>query len=283
MTHHHRNPRTPDHASRHRSRNGSRSTSAALVAWTVLVIVIIVTLFPFYWMLRTALSSNNVAVRRLRQPAARATSPWAPSSGCSGCRHGRGGQRRGRLRRSRSTSGCYLRNSVIFATLITAGQVFFCAMAAYAFARLRWPGRDKVFALFLAALMVPPIFTAAAQLRADQEPRPARTRSAGHGPAVPAHDPVRDLLPAPVLPGHQPGDRGGGASTAPAMADLLPDRPADERRADHHPGDPDLHRSWNDYFWPLLVGQHRQRPGAHRRPSASSSRQTPQGSPDWPG
>ena len=57
----------------------------------------------------------------------------------------------------------YLRNSVIVSTLITVGQVFFCAMAAYAFARLRWPGRDKVFALFLAALMVPPIFTAAAR------------------------------------------------------------------------------------------------------------------------
>jgi multiple sugar transport system permease protein len=33
-------------------------------------------------------------------------------------------------------------------------------MAAYAFARLRWAGRDKVFALFLATMMVPPIFTA---------------------------------------------------------------------------------------------------------------------------
>jgi multiple sugar transport system permease protein len=32
-------------------------------------------------------------------------------------------------------------------------------MAAYAFSRMRWPGRDKVFALFLAALMIPPIFT----------------------------------------------------------------------------------------------------------------------------
>ena len=37
--------------------------------------------------------------------------------------------------------------------------MFFCSLAAYAFARLRWPGRDKVFVLFLAALMVPPIFT----------------------------------------------------------------------------------------------------------------------------
>ena len=37
--------------------------------------------------------------------------------------------------------------------------MFFSALAAYAFARLRWPGRDKVFFLFLTALMVPPIFT----------------------------------------------------------------------------------------------------------------------------
>jgi multiple sugar transport system permease protein len=53
----------------------------------------------------------------------------------------------------------FLRNSFIFATLCTVGQVFFSALAAYAFARLRWPGRDKVFFLFLTSLMVPPIFT----------------------------------------------------------------------------------------------------------------------------
>ena len=53
-----------------------------------------------------------------------------------------------------------LRNSIIFATAVTIGQTMFCAMAAYAFSRLQWPGRDTVFALFLAALMVPPIFTA---------------------------------------------------------------------------------------------------------------------------
>ena len=32
-------------------------------------------------------------------------------------------------------------------------------MAAYSFSRLRWPGRDTVFGIFLAALMVPSIFT----------------------------------------------------------------------------------------------------------------------------
>ena len=54
----------------------------------------------------------------------------------------------------------YLRNSVIFAVVATVGQVFFSALAAYAFARLKWPGRDVVFFVFLTALMVPPIFTA---------------------------------------------------------------------------------------------------------------------------
>jgi len=33
-------------------------------------------------------------------------------------------------------------------------------MAAYAFARLRWKGRDGVFSLFLGTMLVPPIFTA---------------------------------------------------------------------------------------------------------------------------
>jgi multiple sugar transport system permease protein len=53
----------------------------------------------------------------------------------------------------------YLLNSVVVATLITAGQVFFSAMAAYAFARLQWRHRDRVFAFFLGGLMIPSIFT----------------------------------------------------------------------------------------------------------------------------
>jgi multiple sugar transport system permease protein len=53
----------------------------------------------------------------------------------------------------------YLLNSIIVATLITVGQVFFSAMAAYAFSRLRWRWRDATFKLFLAGLMIPAIFT----------------------------------------------------------------------------------------------------------------------------
>jgi len=48
-------------------------------------------------------------------------------------------------------------NSAIISLFIVIGQVFTAATAGYAFARLRFPGRDKVFILFLANLMVPVI------------------------------------------------------------------------------------------------------------------------------
>ncbi len=46
-------------------------------------------------------------------------------------------------------------NSIIVAVCITLGQVGTSAMAAYAFARLNFPGRDKIFFGYLATMMVP--------------------------------------------------------------------------------------------------------------------------------
>ena len=53
--------------------------------------------------------------------------------------------------------GLALRNSVIYAGLLVTGQLFFSALAAYAFARLRFPGRDVLFVTFLSATMIPSI------------------------------------------------------------------------------------------------------------------------------
>lgn len=46
-------------------------------------------------------------------------------------------------------------NSVFVALIVTSGQVTTSAMAGYAFSRLHWPGRDKVFLAYLATLMIP--------------------------------------------------------------------------------------------------------------------------------
>ena len=62
-------------------------------------------------------------------------------------------------------------NSLIVALCVTLGQLVTCSLGAFAFARLRFPGREKLFLLYLATLMVPfqvtmiPIFILIKQLR----------------------------------------------------------------------------------------------------------------------
>jgi multiple sugar transport system permease protein len=137
--------------------NGRRINLGRLAAWIAMIILILITLFPFYWMLRTAFSTSkslftdptsllpvDFTTGAFQRVLGLATPAEAQAEGGSG---------------AAVNFWLYLRNSVIFATLTTAGQVFFCALAAYAFARLRWPGRDIVFFVFLTSLMIPPIFT----------------------------------------------------------------------------------------------------------------------------
>ncbi len=46
-------------------------------------------------------------------------------------------------------------NSLKVAGLVTIGQLVTCSLAAYAFARLRFPGREIIFGIYLSSLMVP--------------------------------------------------------------------------------------------------------------------------------
>jgi len=46
-------------------------------------------------------------------------------------------------------------NSLVVALAVTLGQVVTCALAAFAFARLKFPGRDLLFFGYLATMMVP--------------------------------------------------------------------------------------------------------------------------------
>lgn len=50
-------------------------------------------------------------------------------------------------------------NSLKIALLVTGAQLITCSMAGFAFGRLRFPGRDLLFGLFLASLMVPATVT----------------------------------------------------------------------------------------------------------------------------
>jgi len=145
--------RREDHTPVRRAR---RINIGRLIAWAALIVLLFVTLFPFYWMLRTALSTNTALYTNAGSllPVEFSWGGFARVLGLSSPEQAaaEGG-----------TTGSinfwlYLRNTVIVATVITVGQVLFSSMAAYAFARLEWKGRDAVFFLFLTALMIPPIF-----------------------------------------------------------------------------------------------------------------------------
>src|SRR5438128_6437951 len=53
----------------------------------------------------------------------------------------------------------YAWHTLVFAITLTIGQLIFSTLAAYAFARMEFPGREQIFWLYLATLMVPTIVT----------------------------------------------------------------------------------------------------------------------------
>lgn len=55
--------------------------------------------------------------------------------------------------------GRYAWNTLQIELLVVPASLVTASMVAYAFARLRWPGRDKLFLVLLATLMLPPQVT----------------------------------------------------------------------------------------------------------------------------
>jgi multiple sugar transport system permease protein len=258
----------------------SRVNVGRIAAWTAMIILILVTLFPFYWMVRTAFSTSkslfsdpnsllpvDFTLGAFKRVLGLSTPEQAIAEGGSG---------------AAVNFWLFLRNSIVYATLSTAGQVFFSALAAYAFARLRWPSRDKVFFIFLTALMVPPIFTALPNfiliknlglintfpglilpyffmtpfaifflrqffLGINREvEEAAKLDGAGHWRIF-----FRIVLPM---------------SWAPIITLFILT----------------FINQWNEYFWPLLVGSKEQVRVLNVALGVFQS-QTPQGSPDWAG
>jgi multiple sugar transport system permease protein len=110
----------------------------------LLIAVSIVFLVPFYWMLTSALKDNNqiFAFEPQWWPNPVHWENFATAVDFPGFPYLR-----------------LLGNSIFYAGAVTIGTVFSCASVAYGFARLRFPGRDLLFGITLATLMIPPIVT----------------------------------------------------------------------------------------------------------------------------
>ncbi|MDI9636016.1 carbohydrate ABC transporter permease [Kamptonema cortianum] len=140
-----------------RSNPGRRSFLSVrnVVTWVTIALILFVSLFPFWWVVRTALTDPQ-------QVYTNTTAMFPENPTLYNFSRALGNVD---LQESLARGGSgqtlnfwlYLRNSVIVATVITIGQVFFSSLAAYAFARLRFPLRNQIFFLFLTGLMIPGI------------------------------------------------------------------------------------------------------------------------------
>jgi multiple sugar transport system permease protein len=117
--------------------NKQRRLSSAL-KYVVLGLLTVLFLFPFAWMLATSLKTNTEA---LTNPTALlpAVPQWGNYPAVISA-----------LNFWRETL-----NSLIMALGVTLGQILLAALAGYAFARLKFFGRDTLFLLILATLIIP--------------------------------------------------------------------------------------------------------------------------------
>ena len=113
------------------------------LTYVVLVLISLVTIFPFLWMLSASLMGENES--SVYPPRFLPTNPTLDSYFSLF----------GPVTRSILPFDAYIFNSIYIAVLVVIGRVFVCALGAYAFARLRFPGRELAFGMLLASLMVP--------------------------------------------------------------------------------------------------------------------------------
>ncbi len=109
------------------------------LSYLLLSIWAIVVLFPFYWMVLTSIKSYGT-YNSEHVPVFFTLSPTAENYQNAFTAVPLGG---------------YLLNTLIFSVLTTAAMVIVSTLAAYAFARLRFPGKNLVFGLFLSMMMIP--------------------------------------------------------------------------------------------------------------------------------
>ena len=109
------------------------------LSYLLLSIWAIVVLFPFYWMVLTSIKSYGT-YNSEHVPVFFTLSPTAENYQNAFTAVPLGG---------------YLLNTLIFSVLTTATMVIVSTLAAYAFARLRFPGKNLVFGLFLSMMMIP--------------------------------------------------------------------------------------------------------------------------------
>jgi multiple sugar transport system permease protein len=124
-----------------RARN-SRQVARKTVFYVILVLGAVISLFPYWLALLTSLKTSNTLF--VGPPWSLPVAPTLQNYVTVFSQYG---------------FPRYLLNTILFTVVVTLGQLVFSTLAAYSFARMKFPGRDIIFWLYLATMMVPNIVT----------------------------------------------------------------------------------------------------------------------------
>lgn len=128
----------PDPPSRRRT---PRQKAISVVRHCALIVSSAVFLLPFYWMVSSALKDNGQILG--------STLRWVPDP-----------VRWGNVSKLMNYPGFpfvrMLGNSLFYSVTVTIGTVLSSAAVGYGFARMRFPGRNILFGITMATLMIPP-------------------------------------------------------------------------------------------------------------------------------
>ncbi len=129
---------TKDYEKVEKSARAKRITRTTFT-YLMLVIWALIVLFPFYWMLLTSIKSYS-SYNSEFVPKFIATNPTIQNY----------------IDAFTTVSlGRYFFNTIVFTVFTTALMLVVSVLSAYAFARLKFKGKDIVFALFLSLMMIP--------------------------------------------------------------------------------------------------------------------------------
>ncbi len=121
-----------------------RLTAGRVALYVVLSLGGLVCVIPFLYMASTSLKSSAETITRV------SPIPFVPDFWPSVLHWANYGEAW-----TRASFSLYFRNSLITAAVTVAGVIVTSSLAAYAFAKIRFPGSRAVFAVLLATLIIP--------------------------------------------------------------------------------------------------------------------------------
>ena len=111
-----------------------------IFTYAFLSIGVLIAIFPFFWMISTSLMTLGEAMGTHLIPSTVHPENYVQAW-------------------NEAKFSLYIWNSVRITILTLSGELIFSILAAYAFARIKFPGRDLIFTLLLSTLMIPGMVT----------------------------------------------------------------------------------------------------------------------------